>query len=217
MKLAGAIFDLDGVVVDTAKFHYLAWKELAEALGFDFTPEDGERIKGVSRMAALDVVLRVGHIELAESEKEALADQKNARYVAYLDTLSEADILPGVAAFIAGLKARGVKTAIGSASKNTPFILKKLGLDRTFDAVADGNVVSKAKPDPEVFVTAARMIGLEPARCAVFEDAIAGVEAANRGGMVSFGVGSAEVLTEAAHVIPDFRNYEALLEHFNGR
>lgn len=215
MLLQGAIFDLDGVIVNTARFHYLAWKELAAELGFAFTPEDGERIKGVSRMAALDIVLSVGNLTtMSEEEKAALAKKKNDRYVEFLGSLTKDDILPGVLPFIEGLKARNVKTAIGSASKNTMFILKKLELDGMFDAIIDGNATSKAKPDPEVFLLGAQRLGLAPEHCAVFEDAAAGVQAAISGGMIAFGVGDPAVLKEARYVIPDFKNYLTLLEHF---
>lgn len=213
--LHGAIFDLDGVIVDTAKFHYLAWKELAESLGFEFSPENGEKIKGVSRMAALDIVLSIGGlVSLSESEKQVLAVRKNDRYLEFLGTLTENDILPGVLPFIKALKDKNIKIAIGSASKNTMFILKKLGLDEIFDAVIDGNSTSKAKPDPEVFLLAAKRLGFEPNQCAVFEDAAAGIQAANAGGMVSFGVGNADVLREAKYIIPDFKNYAGLMQHF---
>lgn len=215
MLLQGAIFDLDGVIVDTAKFHYLAWKELAADLGFEFTSEDGERIKGVSRMAALDIVLSVGKIsEMDKDEKAALAKKKNDRYVEFLGGLTEADILPGVLPFLEGLKAKKVKTAIGSASKNTMYILKKLGLDHSFDVIVDGNATSKAKPDPEVFLLAAEWLGLAPDHCAVFEDAVAGVKAANSGGMTSFGIGDPALLNEAKYVIPDLKAHTDLLEYF---
>ncbi|MGI5888962.1 MAG: beta-phosphoglucomutase [Oscillospiraceae bacterium] len=215
MKLLGSIFDLDGVIVDTARFHYLAWKNLAADLGFDFTPEEGEKIKGVSRMAALDIVLEAGGITgLTQDEKARLADKKNRQYREYLETLSSKDILPGVADFLESLKVRRIRTAIGSASKNTKFILKKIGMSNEFDAVVDGYMTERAKPDPQVFLLAAEGIGLDPSECAVFEDAAAGVEAANRGGMMSFGVGDPAILGAADVVIPDFVHAGTLMKYF---
>jgi beta-phosphoglucomutase len=200
------IFDLDGVLVDTAKYHYLAWKRLTEEWGFAFSEADNERLKGVSRMASLDILLEVGGITgLREEEKQALADKKNTWYVEYISRMGPEEILPGVLAFLRRLKADGVKLALGSASRNAPLILERTGLKPLFDAVIDGNKVRKAKPDPEVFLLGAEALGVPACRCIVFEDAEAGVEAALRAGMKCVGVGDANILHKANIVIPNLR------------
>ncbi|MDR3180397.1 MAG: beta-phosphoglucomutase [Prevotellaceae bacterium] len=199
------IFDLDGVLVDTAKYHYLAWKRLAKELGFDFSEQHNERLKGVSRMASLDILLEVGGITgLSEEEKQNLAAKKNAWYVEYINQMTPAEILPGVLDFLQQLKANGVKTALGSASRNAPLILERVGIAHFFDAVIDGNSITKAKPDPEVFLRAAQALGVPPDCCIVFEDAEAGVEAALRAGMKCVGVGNPDILHKATLVIPGF-------------
>lgn len=203
MEVKGCIFDLDGVIVDTAKFHFLAWKRLADQLEIHFTLEDNERLKGVSRMESLEIILEIGNISLPAETKNEYAELKNKWYVEYISRMSDEDILPGCLQFIIELKKAGIRVAIGSASKNTPLILSRIGLSDLFDAVADGNNVSSAKPNPEVFLKAADMIGIEPGKCIVFEDAIAGVQAALNAGMMCVGVGSAEVLTKAHIVISD--------------
>jgi beta-phosphoglucomutase len=193
----GAIFDLDGVIVDTARYHYLAWKRLAAELGFEFTVEHNERLKGVSRMASLEILLEVGGIAATSAEKDAFAAKKNGWYVDYLRRLEESALLPGAGAYLAALRRRGVKIALGSASRNAPLILERLGIAPLFDAVIDGNAVSRAKPDPEVFLKGAEALGLPPADCVVFEDAAAGIEAAHNGGMRAVGVGRPENLPGA--------------------
>jgi len=193
----GAIFDLDGVLVDTAKYHYLAWKRLAVELGFDFTEADNERLKGVSRIRSLEILLETGGIAMDEGEKERAADRKNAWYVEYLLTLDETALLAGSKEYLLRLRENGVRIALGSASKNAPLILDRLNIAALFDAVIDGNSVSKAKPDPEVFLKGAQALGLEPGLCVVFEDALAGVEAARAGGMRVIAVGSPELLPGA--------------------
>jgi beta-phosphoglucomutase len=204
-KINSCIFDLDGVLVDTARYHYLAWKRLAGDLGFDFSARHNERLKGVSRMASLDILLEVGGIKgLPEEEKQTLATKKNTWYVAYITQMTPDEILPGVLDFLQQLKAAQVKTALGSASKNAPLILERTGLGRFFDAVIDGNVITKAKPDPEVFLLGAQALGVPPHRCIVFEDAEAGVEAARRAGMQCVGVGNPGILRKATVVIPGF-------------
>ncbi|WP_040949918.1 beta-phosphoglucomutase [Gorillibacterium massiliense] len=193
----GAIFDLDGVIVDTAKYHYLAWKWLASELGFDFTEKDNERLKGVSRMRSLDILLEVGGITLDEARKEELAAQKNQLYVDYISKIDENELLPGAKAYMLGLKERGVKISLGSASKNAGLILDKLGITELFDAIVDGTKVAKAKPDPEVFLLAAQELGLSAAECVVYEDALAGIEAAHAAGMKAVGIGEAHNLPDA--------------------
>jgi len=201
MDIRGCIFDLDGVIVDTAKYHFLAWKRLADQMGVHFTEKDNERLKGVSRMDSLDIILEIGNIKPDRKLKEKYARLKNEWYKDYISRMTPDEILPGSAEFINELKSAGIRTALGSASKNTPMILEKLGIVTLFDAVADGNIIKKAKPDPEVFLVAARMINVEPSHCIVFEDAVAGVQAALNAGMTCVGVGSEEILIEAHMII----------------
>ena len=180
--IKGAIFDLDGVIVDTAKYHYLAWKELAKELGFDFTESDNERLKGVSRMRSLEILLEVGNITATEEEKLVMAEKKNKRYVEMLQKLDKSELLEGAESYLMKLKSDGILISLGSASKNAPLILEKLGIMELFDAIVDGNNVSKAKPDPEVFLKGAEMLGLKPCECSVYEDSQAGIEAARAAG-----------------------------------
>ncbi|MEK4261674.1 MULTISPECIES: beta-phosphoglucomutase [Paenibacillus] len=209
-NMKGAIFDLDGVIVDTAKYHYLAWASLADELGFKFTEEDNERLKGVSRMRSLDILLEVGGLEFKEAEKQAMAEKKNRLYVEYISRLEESELLPGVKEYLTRLRSRGIGIALGSASKNAEFILNKLNITDLFDAVVDGNKVSLAKPDPEVFLIAAQEIGLQPDGCVVFEDAEAGVQAGKAAGMKVVGIGKPEVLKEADLVVKGL--YELLTD-----
>ena len=204
-KYRGAIFDLDGVLADTARFHDLAWKDLADKLGFDLTAEHGEGIKGIARMEALDVVLRVGNRQndFSEAEKERMADEKNALYVSHISEINANELLPGALTLLPALRQRGVKIGLGSASKNARIILEATGILPLFDAIADGTRAKNAKPDPEVFLIAAGDLGLDPAECVVFEDAFSGVEAAHNGGMFAVGVGTNENLPNADLVIPN--------------
>ncbi len=201
MRTTACIFDLDGVIVDTAKYHYLAWKRLADQLGIIFTERDNERLKGVSRMESLDIILELGKKNFNQNQKSVFATLKNKWYNEYISTMTPEEILPGSLEFINELKNAHVLVAVGSASKNTPVILERVGIIKLFDAVADGNNVKNAKPDPEVFVKAADMLGIETGRCVVFEDAVAGVKAALNAGMMCIGVGSAKILTEAHFVV----------------
>jgi beta-phosphoglucomutase len=199
------IFDLDGVLVDTAKYHYMAWKQLAKELGFDFSEQHNERLKGVSRMASLDILLEVGGIKgLSEEVKQGLATKKNTWYVAYINRMTPDEILPGVLDFLQQLKDNHIKTALGSASRNAPLILQRVGMSHFFDAIIDGNKITKAKPDPEVFLLGAQALGVPSGSCVVFEDAEAGVEAARRAGMKCVGVGNPGILHKATIVIPGF-------------
>ncbi len=195
--MKGAIFDLDGVIVDTAKYHYLAWKELAAELGFEFKESDNERLKGVSRMRSLEILLEVGGIDATEEEKQVMAEKKNNRYVEMLQSLDSSELLEGAEAYLRQLKNDGVRISLGSASKNAPLILDKLGIRDLFDAVVDGNSVSKAKPDPEVFLKGAEMLGLSPADCVVFEDSQAGIEAARNAGCGVIAIDVGGILTDA--------------------
>ena len=201
MKIKACIFDLDGVIVDTAKYHYLAWKRLADDLNIHFTEKDNERLKGVSRMASLNIILEIGNMKLDDAKKEEYASLKNRWYVDYINLMTPEEILPGVIEFIRELKNVNIRIALGSASTNTSLILERVNLKNLFDAIADGNNVSKAKPDPEIFLKAAEMVGVNPENCVVFEDAASGVEAALNAGMKCVGIGSAEILSKAQMII----------------
>ncbi len=205
--IKACIFDLDGVVVDTAKYHYVAWKKLAHELGFEFTIEQNERLKGVSRMRSLDILLEIGRITLDDARKQELAAKKNEHYVGLIMKMTSEEILPGVAAFFDELKAKGIKIALGSASKNAPLILERINMAHYFDAIIDGNSISRAKPDPEVFLKGAEALNIPSSECVVFEDAQAGVEAAKAGGMYCVGVGDPLILKKADFVIPGFEGF----------
>ncbi len=200
-NIKACIFDLDGVIVDTAVYHYKAWKRLANELGFDISEEQNEKLKGVSRVRSLELILQWGGVTKTEAEQEELASKKNEWYVEMISHMTPAEILPGAKEFLETCRAAGLKTALGSASKNSMTILDKINLAYLFDAVIDGNHVSKPKPDPEVFLKGAEALNVSPADCVVFEDAIAGIEAAKNGGMKAVGIGSPKVLTEADLVV----------------
>lgn len=197
----GFIFDLDGVIVDTAKFHFLAWSKIANLLGFEFSIAQNEALKGVSRMRSLELLLSIGGVTKTQAEKEALAYQKNKIYLQLIENLTQADLLPGVLQFLQNSKEEIIKIALGSASKNAAFILKKLGIAHLFDARVDGTMVNKAKPHPEVFTKAAQLLGIAPNNCLVFEDAEAGVLAAKNAGMKCIGIGNNEHLNKADKII----------------
>lgn len=201
------IFDLDGVIVDTAKYHYLAWKRLADELGFFFSEEHNERLKGVSRMRSLEILLEVGGLSFPQEELLKMADKKNNWYVDYITKMTPDEILPGVLEFLNAARQLGIKTAIGSASKNAGTILSRIGLMKYFDVLIDGNKVSKAKPDPEVFLLAAAELNVKPSECVVFEDAEAGIEAALNGNMHCVGIGSEQILFKANKVIKSFEGF----------
>ncbi|WP_297797387.1 beta-phosphoglucomutase [uncultured Eudoraea sp.] len=204
MSRTGFIFDLDGVIVDTAKYHYLAWKNLADELGIDFTQEDNEQFKGVSRRRCLELLLEMGNISVSKEQFDNWLEEKNEDYLKYISGMDESEILPDVTKILGYLKEKGIPMALGSASKNAIPILEKVSLLPYFDAIVDGNQVTKAKPDPEVFLIAAEKLGLEPLHCVVFEDALAGIEAANIAGMVSIGIGDVNILSNADHGFKDF-------------
>jgi beta-phosphoglucomutase len=201
-SMQAALFDLDGVIVDTAKFHYLAWRELANGLGFDLSEAQNEQLKGISRMESLDIILGIGKVELSADEKLRLATIKNGRYVEMVKEIDASEILRGAKEYLLALRARGVKIALGSASKNAEIILHNLGVRELFDVVIDGTKISKSKPDPEVFLLGAKGVGVAPAACVVYEDAAAGVAAAKAGGMYAVGIGQAENLPGADIVVP---------------
>lgn len=207
--LKGIIFDLDGVICFTDRYHYLAWKTIADELGVDFPEEKADRLRGVSRMESLEIVLE-GYQgpALSPEEKMALADRKNGIYREFLGTMTPADLSEDVRGTLETLRERGLKLAIGSSSRNTPLILDRIGLGTFFDAVADGNCITRSKPDPQVFLLAAEMLGLSPADCLVVEDAVSGIAAATAGGFRSAGLGPA---AESATVTYPIRRVSDLL------
>lgn len=198
------IFDLDGVIVDTAKYHYLAWKKLADELEIDFTLEHNELLKGVSRTRSLEIILELGKKEISTSDFERFLIQKNEDYLTYIDKMDSSEILPDVLEKLKFVKEINGKIVLGSASKNAKPILEKVGLLEYFDAIVDGNDVSKAKPDPEVFLIGTQKVNSNPLECVVFEDAVAGIQAANIAGMLSIGIGDKATLNEADYVFKDF-------------
>ncbi len=208
IKINTYIFDLDGVIVDTAKYHFLAWKNLAEELEIEFTHEHNELLKGVSRIRSLEIILELGNKQISDAEFDRLLHKKNTEYLSYIEKMDESEILPGVLEKLNFIKKNGGKIVLGSASKNAKFILEKLGLTDYFDAIMDGNDVSKAKPDPEVFLLGAEKVNSKPEESVVFEDAVAGIQAANIAGMLSIGIGNKEVLSEADFVFTDFTEIE---------
>ena len=208
-KFRAALFDLDGVLVDTAKYHYLAWKNLAHELGFDFSEKDNERLKGVSRMRSLDILLEIGDLTFDEETKNRLAAQKNEEYVNYIRDMDETELLPGAKECLVELRARNVKIALGSASKNASLILENLKIGHLFDAVIDGNKAQRAKPDPQVFLLGAQELGVGPADCVVFEDAEAGIQASRAAEMYVVGVGDPDVLAAADMVVPGLHAFDA--------
>jgi beta-phosphoglucomutase len=203
-KRKGFIFDLDGVIVDTAKYHFLAWKKIANELGIDFTLEHNELLKGVSRVRSLDIILELGKVEASQEDKDKWLIQKNEDYLSYLVDMDETEILPGVMKVLKFLKENNQPIALGSASKNARPILEKTGTLAYFDAIVDGNDVVNAKPDPEVFLHAARLLNVENENSIVFEDSVAGVQAANIAKMLSIGIGEEETLREAEYIFKDF-------------
>ena len=198
------IFDLDGVIVDTAKYHYLAWKKIANELGIEFTHEHNELLKGVSRVRSLDIILGLGNVEASQDQKDQWLVQKNEEYLTYLVDMDQSEILPGVMSVLEFLKANQQPIALGSASKNARPILEKTGILSYFDVIVDGNDVSNAKPDPEVFLQAAQKLGISNENSIVFEDSVAGIQAANIATMTSIGIGDATILNEAKYNFKDF-------------
>ena len=204
MNTKAFIFDLDGVIVDTAKYHFLAWKKIANALDIDFTHEHNELLKGVSRIRSLDIILELGKVEASQEDKNKWLFEKNENYLSYLVDMDESEILPGVMPILKYLKEKKQLIALGSASKNARPILEKTGTLDYFDAIVDGNDVSNAKPDPEVFLLAAKLLNTKPEDSIVFEDSVAGIQAANIGRMTSVGIGEASTLHEAKYLFKDF-------------
>ncbi len=204
MQKKGFIFDLDGVIVDTAKYHYFAWKKLAESIGITFSEKDNEQLKGVSRIRSLEKILEWGDVTLEDAKFQELIAAKNDDYLSFVNKMTESEILPDVPRVLSFLKEQQQPMALGSASKNARSILSKVDLINQFDAIVDGTNVSKAKPNPEVFLKAAEMLQIEPKDCIVFEDALAGIKAANTASMISIGIGDKSVLKDAQYVFKDF-------------
>ena len=203
-KLKAFIFDLDGVIVDTAKYHFLAWQKIAKQLGIEFTLENNELLKGVSRVRSLDIILELGKVKASQEDKNRWLMQKNEDYLSYLVDMNESELLVGVLPILKFLKEKNQPIALGSASKNARPILEKTGILSYFDAIVDGNDVSNAKPDPEVFLMAAKLLGVKAEDSIVFEDSVAGIQAANIGGMLSIGIGDSKTLHEAKYIFRDF-------------
>jgi len=192
--ITGVLFDLDGVLVTTDELHYQGWKRVADEEGIYFDREINHRLRGVSRMESLEILLEQATRVFTPVEKQAMAERKNGYYRALLATLTPADVLPGAVEMLAALRARGIKTAIGSSSKNAPLILERVGMTDAVEVVVDGNQITHSKPDPEVFLLAAERLGLPPAACLVVEDAAAGIEAGRRAGMAVLGIGTPATL-----------------------
>lgn len=206
--IRACIFDLDGVIVDTAHYHYLAWKRLANELGFDLTNEQNEQLKGVSRMRSLEILLEIGGLTVSTAEKERLANKKNEWFNDFIERMLPEEIFPGVRQLIEKLKFKGIKVALASSSKNARTVMRRLQIENLFEAVVDGNMINRTKPHPEIFLKTAQLIEVIPAQCLVFEDAEAGVDAAIAAGMKCVGVGSIARLGKANMVIDktgDFR------------
>ncbi len=204
MKYKAVIFDLDGVICFTDKYHYQAWKEMADGIGVYFDEVINNRLRGVSRMASLDIILERSEKSYKEKEKEKLAAQKNEIYKKLLEQMSPADLSDEVKNTLDELRKRGYKLAIGSSSKNTKMILKQLGLDGYFDAISDGTNITHSKPDPEVFLKVAQFLGMDPEACLVVEDALAGIDAAVAGGFDSAGVGEAATHEKVTYPMETF-------------
>jgi len=211
LKTKAFIFDLDGVIVDTAKYHYLAWKKLANNLNIDFTHEHNELLKGVSRVRSLEIILGLGNVEASDEQKNEWLIQKNKEYLEYIDKMDDSEILPGVMDVLNFLKENNQPIILGSASKNARPILEKVNILNYFDDIVDGNDVSNAKPDPEVFIVGAKKANQTNENSIVFEDSVAGIEAANVAGMTSIGIGEASVLNEAKY---NFNNFTEISTDF---
>ena len=211
MKTKAFIFDLDGVIVDTAKYHYLAWKNLANNLNIDFTHDHNELLKGVSRVRSLEIILGLGSVHASDEQKNEWLIQKNEEYLGYINKMDDSEILPGVMKVLNFLKANHQPIILGSASKNARPILEKVNILNYFDDIVDGNDVTNAKPDPEVFIVGAKKANQPNENSIVFEDSVAGIQAANVAGMTSIGIGDSSVLNKANH---NFNNFTEITEEF---
>lgn len=211
MKTKAFIFDLDGVIVDTAKYHFLAWQKVANALNINFTHEHNELLKGVSRVRSLEIILGLDNVQATDEQKEQWLTQKNEDYLEYINKMDDSEILPGVMKVLYFLKKHHQPIILGSASKNARPILEKVNILNYFDDIVDGNDVSNAKPDPEVFIVGAKKANQPNENAIVFEDSVAGIQAANTAGMVSIGIGEASILNEAKY---NFNNFTEITEEF---
>ncbi len=207
--IKAAIFDLDGVIIDTAHYHYIAWKRLASEFAITLTPTHNELLKGVSRMRSLDIILSFGNIDLPLAHKEQLAEKKNKWFVEYIESIRPEEIFPGVIDLIRNLRKQKIKIGLASSSKNAPRVIELLGIAKDFDTLVDGTMITQSKPDPEIFLLAAHKLGIAPHECVVFEDAEAGVEAAVAAGMKCVGVGSVEQLGKANRVVARTGDFKA--------
>jgi beta-phosphoglucomutase len=218
-KRLGVIFDLDGVIVDTAKHHFVAWQQLAQSQGWSFTLEDNEQLKGVSRVRSLELILQWNRAQITPELFQQLLIEKNERYLGLIRDMDPSERLPDVQRVLQAFRDSGCGIALGSASKNARPILDKIELTPYFDVIVDGTNVTKAKPDPEVFLQAAHQLGIAPEDCVVFEDAVAGIEAAKAAGMRAFGIGDPEQLTQAERVFKDFTQLDNtyIEQHIIGR
>ena len=208
--LKGVIFDLDGVLLFTDKYHYLAWKALADKLNIPFDEKVNNRLRGVSRMDSLNIILSYSDQTFSEAEKEVMAEEKNELYREYLQKMTPLDVSDDTRAVLEKLRECGLKLAIGSSSKNTPLILEKADMAKYFHAVSDGNNITRSKPDPEVFLKAAEYLNLQPCECIVVEDAEAGIDAGNAGGLVTVGIGCAEQYKKTKHPIKGLAEWPKL-------
>lgn len=214
MKLEAVIFDLDGVITDTAHYHFLAWKHLAEQIGVPFDEVFNEKLKGVDRMGSLNLILAQGDFSFSEEEKVALATQKNTHYQELIAGMTPADLLPGAVQALDSVRAVGLKIGLASVSRNAFTVLESLGITDKFDYIVDASTIQRGKPDPEIFLKAAHELGVAPEHCLGIEDAVAGVASIKAAGMYAVGVGDPEVLSEADQVIPDLTafNIQAFLQ-----
>lgn len=214
--IKGFLFDLDGVITDSAEYHYRAWKKLAEKIGIQIDREFNEQLKGVDRMDSLDRILKYGNKEndFTAQEKAALAVEKNNDYLTLIESITPEDILPGIMELISQIKEHDLKMGLTSASKNAPFILERLGISKEFDIVVDPATLSKSKPDPEIFLKGAELLGLEPAECIGVEDAEAGIESIRRAGMFSVGVGDELSMRDADYRVENTAqlDFEKIME-----
>ena len=201
------IFDLDGVITDTARYHYLAWKQMANQIGIDIDEEFNETLKGVDRMGSLDRILARGNKQYTEKEKLALADSKNEHYKELIKGITASDLLPGALTALNSLRAISVKTGLASVSKNASTIVDRLGITDLFNYVVDANLIKKGKPDPEIFLKAAQELHVPPAECMGVEDAVVGIQAIKSAGMYAIGVGDPKILNQADQVIPNLTTF----------